>query len=418
MQARKHPCSFRIGEAVDTVEVLLRDAVKARTLSDVPLGAFLSGGIDSSVVVALLQAESGSRVRTFTIGFENSPYDESPHAAAVARHLGTDHTEMCVTPEQALEVIPRLPRLYDEPFADASQIPTFLVSQLARGSVSVALSGDGGDEVFGGYNRYVIGTRIWHRLSRVPLFVRRATAGFARSVPPAWWDALGAGVDRLLPPQGRRVLSGTNVHKVAGILDVGSLDDMYCRLVSMWKDPNAVVRGGREPAFPWLAVEPQLSDPAHWMMLRDLLGYLPDDILVKVDRASMGVSLEARAPLLDHRVVELAWKLPLAQKIRGREGKWLLRRVLERHVPNTLFDRTKQGFGIPIDTWLRGPLRAWAEDLLAPDRLRREGYLEPEPIQRALREHLQGKRNRQYELWAILMFQSWLAEQGGNGSFS
>jgi asparagine synthase (glutamine-hydrolysing) len=393
------------------LERLLSDAVRLRTISDVPLGAFLSGGIDSSTVVALLQAQTPMRVRTFTIGYDSAEYDESSHAAAVAKHLGTDHTELRVTPEETRAVIPRLPDLYDEPFADASQIPTFLVSELARRSVTVALSGDGGDEVFGGYNRYVAGTRIWSRVGRVPTPLRHGLVRGVEAIPPRGWDRVGGVVDRVLPPSRRGVITGNNVHKLASVLDLGGIDQMYTRLVSTWTNPDEIVVGGCEVRPEWSDITAPLADPAHRMMLFDLVSYLPDDILVKVDRASMGSSLEARAPFLDHRVVEFAWRLPLHQKIRAGEGKWLLRRVLERHVPRSMFERPKHGFGVPIDAWLRGPLRDWAEALLSKDRLTRDGFLEAAPIREVLDEHLDGRRNNQYRLWAVLMFQSWLEAQ-------
>jgi len=398
-------------EATGALENLLADAVRLRAIADVPLGAFLSGGIDSSTVVALLQAQSRLRVSTFTIAFESSGYDESAQARTVALHLGTDHTELRVTPEDARAAIPRLAELYDEPFADASQIPTFLVSKLARRQVTVAISGDGGDEVFGGYNRYVAGTRLWRRLGGVALPMRRGAAGLAEAIPPRMWDRFGAVADRVLPATRRGIVNGNNVHKLATILDVGSIDEMYTRLVSTWPNPGYLVRGGHEPELPWRAIDASLADPAERMMLFDLLGYLPDDILAKVDRASMGTSLEVRAPLLDHRVVEFAWRLPINQKIRTGVSKWLLRQVLERHVPRALFERPKHGFGVPIDSWLRGPLRDWAEDLLSEQRLQREGFLDPAPVRAALREHVQGRRNNQYQLWTVLMFQSWLDQQ-------
>lgn len=415
LAGQEDPLRLSDEDATSELEKLLADAVRLRSIADVPLGAFLSGGIDSSTIVALLQAQSQLRVSTFTLGFDASGYDESAQAKIVARHLGTDHTELRVTPEDTRAVIPRLAELYDEPFADSSQIPTFLVSELARRRVTVALSGDGGDEVFGGYNRYVAGTRLWRRLHGVPLAIRRGAAGLAEAIPVRVWDRTGAAADRLLPATRRGLISGNSVHKLATVLELGSVDEMYARLVSTWPDPGRLVRGGHEPELPWRAVKANLPDPAHRMMLFDLLGYLPDDILAKVDRASMGASLEVRAPLLDHRVVEFAWRLPLCQKIRGGESKWLLRRLLERHVPRSLVDRPKHGFGIPIDAWLRGPLRQWAEDLLSEQRLEREGFFDPAPVRSALRVHLQGRKNRQYELWAVLMFQSWLDQQQSVG---
>jgi asparagine synthase (glutamine-hydrolysing) len=411
----EEPTRLPDAHAARALEELLADAVRLRCVADVPLGAFLSGGIDSSTVVALMQAQSSRKVRTFTIGFGLAEYDESADARAVARHLGTDHTELQVTPDEARAVIPALPALYDEPFADASQIPTFLVSRLARGQVTVALSGDGGDELFGGYHRYVTGTRLWSLVGKIPRPLRRGAVLGIQAVPPGAWDRVGALADRALPRSRRGLITGNRVHKLATVVGVSDLEAMYLRLVSTWPEPASLLLRGGEPEgpLPWARGAPALAAPAHRMMLLDLLGYLPDDILVKVDRASMGVSLEARAPLLDHRVAEFAWRLPLSQKIRGREGKWLLRRVLERHVPRALFERTKRGFGIPIDAWLRGPLRGWAQDLLSEERLRREGFFEPAPVQHALRQHLEGTHNRQFQLWAVLMFQAWRDAQAG-----
>jgi asparagine synthase (glutamine-hydrolysing) len=316
-----------------------------------------------------------------------------------------------VTPDESRAVIPRLASMFDEPFADSSQIPTFLVAQLARPHVTVALSGDGGDEVFGGYRRYMTGSRIWRRLSPLPRPARSGGARLVEAVSPRAWDRLGAATDRLLPRSRRGLVTGNRAHKLAAILDVPSLDDLYLRLTSTWLQPSELVIGAGNDGAPFPAAAGPSRAPADRMMLADLVGYLPDDILVKVDRASMAASLEARAPLLDHRVVEFGWRLPLRQKIRAGEGKWILRRVLERHVPRTITDRPKQGFGVPIDQWLRGPLRPWAEDLLAEDRLRREGFLDPAPIRAALADHLGGRRNRQDELWSVLMFEAWLAEQ-------
>jgi asparagine synthase (glutamine-hydrolysing) len=411
------PISLGDSDATDSLDRLLRDAVRLRAVADVPIGAFLSGGIDSSTVVAILQAETSRRVQTFTIGYAQKEYDESAHAREVARHLGTDHTALVVTPEQARAVIPFLPTIYDEPFADVSQIPTFLVSQLARSRVTVALSGDGGDESFAGYTRYVAGTRLWQRLERVPAPVRKAIASALGAATPAGWSHAGSVLDSLLPRRLKGQLTGNRIQKLATVLGSADFRGLYLSLVSTWLHPETVALGGTEAAGPlpsWSASK-DLRSPAHRMMLLDTLGYLPDDVLVKVDRASMAAGLEARAPLLDHRVVEFAWSLPIGQKIRGREGKWLLRQVLERYVPRALFERPKQGFGVPIDAWLRGPLREWAEDLLSEDRLEREGYLAPAPIRSAWREHLAGSANRQQQLWAVLMFQSWLTTYGGGG---
>jgi asparagine synthase (glutamine-hydrolysing) len=396
--------------AIERLDILLHEAVGLRMIADVPLGAFLSGGVDSSTVVALMQAQSDRPVKTFSIGFHEREYDEAAHAAAVARHLGTDHTELYVTPEEARAVIPALPTLYDEPFADPSQIPTFLVSQLARRDVTVSLSGDGGDELFGGYNRYFWGRAIWNRVGRIPPALRRLGARALTAVPPARWDREFRRFGPALPARLRQRTPGDRLHKLADVLTMRSPEELYLGLVSAWKSPNALVLGGEEypTAIRDRAQWAALPDFAQRMMFLDLITYLPDDILAKVDRASMGVSLEARVPLLDHRVVEFAATLPLHLKIRHGEGKWLLRQVLYRYVPPALIERPKMGFGVPIDAWLRGPLRAWADDLLADDRLRREGFLDPVPIREKWRAHLGGGRNWQYYLWNVLQFQAWL----------
>jgi asparagine synthase (glutamine-hydrolysing) len=397
--------------ALDRLDTLLRDAVALRMEADVPLGAFLSGGVDSSLVVALMQAQAARPVRTFTIGFTEEDYDEAASARAVAAHLGTDHTELYVTPAEAMGVIPSLPLIYDEPFADSSQIPTYLVSALARRHVTVALSGDGGDEVFGGYNRHAWVGRLWRSAGRVPVPVRRWGARVALGVAPARWDAvLGA-----LRPLVAVSHPGDSVHKLAQVIDAPNAHAMYRGLVSHWDQPASLVLGGHEPSSPLdearVAALPDVTDR---MMYLDQVSYLPDDILVKVDRASMAVSLETRAPYLDHRVVEFAWTLPLGEKVSGGEGKRVLRRLLAQYVPRALTERPKLGFGVPIGAWLRGPLREWAEALLAPDRLRREGILDPVPIRRRWEEHLSGGRSWQYHLWDVLMFQAWLDSSRGD----
>jgi asparagine synthase (glutamine-hydrolysing) len=399
-------------EAAAVLEELLRDAIRLRMEADVPLGAFLSGGIDSSTVVALMQAQSSRPVRTFTIGFHESGYNEAEQASRVARHLGTEHTELYLTPGEATAVIPRLPRIYDEPFADSSQIPTFLVSQLARRHVTVSLSGDAGDELFGGYTRYLWATTIWRQARRLPAGARRWTARALTALPAESWNRLLHGIDPLLPAHLHQHNPGDKIHKLAEVLNSGSAQQFYLGLVSQWKDPVSVVRGAVEPPRP-------LTDPARWpqqfdfaqqMMYFDTLTYLPDDILVKMDRASMAVSLEARVPFLDHRLIEFAWKLPTRLRIRNGVGKWLLRQVLYRHVPPSLVERPKMGFGIPIETWLRRGLRPWAEELLDERRLRHEGFFDPAPIRQKWIEHLEGRRNWQYYLWNVLMFEAWLEE--------
>lgn len=396
-------------EADEVIDGLLRDSVALRMVADVPVGAFLSGGIDSSLVVALMQAQSSRPVRTFTIGFHEGAYDEAAHARAVAQHLGTEHTELFVTPDEAMEIVPRLPTVYDEPFADSSQIPTMLVSQLARRHVTVSLSGDGGDELFGGYTRYLVHARAARGLRAAPRFLRPFVASALRSVPPARWDRLAGVVPQL---RNRRI--GDRVHKAATLFDGGGPQQVYRGLVSLWADPAVLVNGQvTEPAdaitggSAWLE---ELDDIAR-LQLADLLTYLPDDILTKVDRASMSCSLEARVPMLDHRLVEQAWRVPRAMRLDRGGGKAILRRLLARHVPRELFERPKTGFGVPVGEWMRGPLRDWAEDLLSPQQLPSDGLLQGDLVRRAWDEHQTGQRNWQYQLWAVLMLQAWLAEE-------
>lgn len=395
--------------AVDELDAQLRRAVAGQMVADVPFGSFLSGGIDSSTVVALMQAQSVRPVRTFSIGFNEADYDEAVHAKAVAKHLGTEHTEFYLAPSDAQAVIPQLADIYDEPFGDASQIPTHLVASMARRHVTVCLSGDAGDELFGGYNRYVWGRSIWRGMGSVPRALRQLAGGAISSLSPQTWDALG----RHLPRRLWQPALGDRLHKLAGVMDSAGSDELYRRLVSQHRDPASIVIGGSEPPS-WADIEAAAfaasargGDFTERMMFHDLVGYLSDDILAKVDRAAMAVSLEIRVPMLDHRLVEFAWSLPLHMKIRHGHNKWLLRQVLYRYVPKELIERPKQGFGVPIDSWLRGPLRDWAEALLDEDRLRQEGYLRPEPIRQRWQEHLSGRRNWQYWLWHVLMFQTW-----------
>jgi asparagine synthase (glutamine-hydrolysing) len=402
--------SGRVEEAVEQLEVLLREAVGMRMLSDVPLGAFLSGGVDSSTVVALMQAQSDRPVKTFSIGSPDAGFDEAAHAREVARHLGTDHTELYVTPEDALAVVPRLATMYDEPFADSSQIPTFLVSQLARREVTVALSGDGGDELFAGYNRHVWAGRVWNAVRVMPQPMRRLVARALTGVAPDTYDRGFARVDGLLPGLLQHRMPGYKIHKLAGSILATTPMELYDRLASQWLDPSAVLIGGGQGGLNG-HVASGLDDFASQMMLLDMQRYLPDDILTKVDRASMAVSLEARVPILDHRVVEFAWRLPLNLKIRDGQSKWVLRQVLYRHVPRQLIERPKMGFGIPLGRWLRGPLREWAEDLLGEKRLREEGFFRPGPIRKTWRQHLAGTHAWEHQLWTVLMFQQWLDVQ-------
>ncbi|MGH8615604.1 MAG: asparagine synthase (glutamine-hydrolyzing) [Gammaproteobacteria bacterium] len=397
------------------LESLLTQAVAGQMVADVPLGAFLSGGTDSSAVVALMQAQSSRPVKTFTIGFWENRYNEAEYAKAIARHLGTDHTELYVTEEEARGVIPSLPVIYDEPFADSSQIPTYLVSKLARQQVTVSLSGDGGDELFGGYNRYVWATNIWRKLGWLPTSMRLVLAALLTSVRPQAWNSVFYRFQCFLPGRWRYANPGDKLHKLADMLAVKTPEEIYHQLVSHWEKPALVVVNGKQPGTVLTdsAGWAQLPDFAHRMMYLDLVSYLPDDILVKVDRAAMQVSLETRVPYLDHRVVEFAWRLPLATKIRNGHGKRLLRRVLYQYVPEALIERPKMGFGVPLDVWLRGALRSWAEGLLDEQRLAREGFFNPMPIGQKWAEHLGGGRNWAYHLWDVLMFQAWLERWGG-----
>ena len=410
-------------EALETLEQRLKDSVRLQSLADVPLGAFLSGGVDSSCIVALMQAQAPRSVKTFTVGFEEAGFDESPHARAVAEHLGADHSELFVSAKQAQAMIGDLPAIYDEPFADSSQIPTYLVCKAARQQVTVTLSGDGGDELFGGYNRYFWGPRIWSRLAWIPYPARQALARAIQAIPTSGWDALSRPVNALLPASKNISRSGSKAHKLASRLSgVRDLDDLYKSLVSEWQDPALVVKGAngesggdkrillREPpsmlSDPW----PEVGVEQHElrMMYRDSMTYLSDDILCKLDRAAMATSLETRVPFLDHRVAELAWRLPLNMKIRDGQGKWALRQVLYKYVPKELIDRPKAGFAIPVGQWLRGPLKDWAEALLDEKRLEVEGYFYPKPIRDKWLQHLTGRYDHTQSLWAVLMFESWL----------
>ena len=411
LPAQKRLTHLTEPEAVDELDRRLRKAVQGCMVADVPLGAFLSGGLDSATVVAIMQATAPVPVRTFTIGFQDSGYDEAGHASRVAQHLGTQHTELYVSPQDAMSIVPALPGIYDEPFADSSQIPTFIVARLARQDVTVCLSGDGGDELFGGYNRYTWGVQTWRRASSIPYRLRLALGVAATSVPGPAWDRLLHAAARLLPGRATAFSPGDRVHKLARLLAARDADDLYRRAVTHWDE----VPMRRVPVVedPWaLSVQPE-SDLAERMMITDLGGYLPDDVLVKLDRAGMAISLESRVPFLDHELVEFAWTLPPHLKIRDGQGKWLLRQVLARYLPRSTFERPKMGFAMPIDAWLRGPLRDWAEALLDPARLDAHGLLDTQAVRRCWHEHVVLGRQHQARLWDVLMFQAWHEETFG-----
>ncbi len=400
---KENPFSGSLKEATGHLDKLLKDAVKKRLLSDVPVGAFLSGGVDSSLVAALMQQQSTQPIKTFSIGFHENSYNEAHYAKEVARHLGTDHHELYITAKDAQAVIPYLSDWYDEPFADSSEIPTYLVSKLARDHVTVSLSGDGGDEFFAGYTRYFTGERLWESRENLPLLVRKGLSKVINHMPPSLWNTLEAILPQTLCP----THLGDKARKYAGLLGERTLAGYYTTLVSYWDDPASLVAEGQDllPAV-WESLEGGDSYVSSMQFL-DSVTYLPDDILTKVDRASMAVSLEARVPLLDHRVVEFAWQLPLEMKIHNGQGKRILRDVLYQYVPKKLIERPKMGFGVPVGDWIRGDLRDWAEDLLSISALNASGLLNPEPIRKRWAEHLSGKGDWQHSLWAVLMFQAW-----------
>ena len=405
-------------EAINELESIIKDSVNLRLISDVPLGAFLSGGIDSSTVVALMQSISTNPVKTFAIGFEEQQYNEAEYAKDVAKHLGTDHTELYLRPNDALDLIPSIPYFYDEPFSDASQLPTYLVSRLARKDVTVSLSGDGGDELFVGYERYAMGETVWKLFGKVPYPIRKLLAGTISS-SPAWLNNLAFNVVKpAFPIRFQKINVGRKFDSAADVIRQKSFELMYRRLVSHWWNPNELVIGSAEPLTGFSLDVDWLSrlDTAQKMQYLDLVTYLPDDILTKVDRASMAVSLEARVPLLDHRVVEFSWRLPTSFKVKNQR-KWILREVLKRYVPEELFDRPKTGFGIPIGHWISTELREWAESLLNSTRIDNEGLLNSKLISEKWNEHLSGKQNWEYYLWDVLMFQAWLDNESNTNNF-
>jgi asparagine synthase (glutamine-hydrolysing) len=391
-------------ELIDLVHDQLREAIGLQMVSDVPLGAFLSGGVDSSTVVALMQSQSAKRIRTYTIGFNEGMFDEAPYARAVAQHLGTDHTELYVTAKDAADVIPQLHTIYDEPFADSSQIPTTLVSRLTSQHVTVSLSGDGGDELFAGYPRYQLTAALWKRINGQPMFVRRAISSMLQRFSAQGWDRI---LEHLPASQHQRI-NGRRVHRLAQLMVSDSIGEMYVRLMSQWQPEEGLVLSSNGRHFPEINWS-KMGDPTEAMRRWDVSQYLPDDLLVKVDRASMSASLESRAPLLDHRVVELAFALPQRMLVRGGVGKWALRRVLDRYVPRELIERPKAGFAIPIGAWLRGPLRDWAETLLNAKTISEQGFLDAKQVSIMWQQHLAGSYDRSTYLWNVLMFQAWYA---------
>jgi len=401
-------------EITNNLDTVLKKTVSQQMISDVPLGAFLSGGVDSSAIVALMQAQSLRPIKTFTIGFEEASFNEAGFAKSVAEHINTDHTELYVSSEDALNVIPKLPELYCEPFADSSQIPTFLVSALARQHVTVSLSGDGGDELFCGYNRYVFADKLWKGLNRVPLAVRTLISRSVENFPTGSWNKLFAGIDRMSPRRFNGISWGDKLQKGAQVIGSKNLNDLYMRLVSNWQDPSSVVIGVERHQNKFLIDDPLLAelDDIAKMMAVDSVSYLPDDILVKVDRAAMGVSLETRVPFLDHDVFEFAAKIPLEMKLNRGVGKSVLRDVLYKYVPKDLIERPKMGFGVPVGVWLKGPLRDWAETLLDESLLEQQGFFHVDVVRGMWSEHIAGNRNWQSQLWAVLMFQAWFIENG------
>jgi asparagine synthase (glutamine-hydrolysing) len=405
----RNPLRSSTEAVVELLEGQLLEAVRDRMIADVPLGAFLSGGVDSSAVVALMQELSNSAVKTFSIGFAEEQFNEAHYAAAVAQHLGTDHTELYVTPSDTMDVIPLLPRMYDEPYSDYSNIPTYLVSKLARQKVTVSLSGDGGDELFGGYNRHMLIDGLWNRLSRMPAILRKFGASTIHSISPQSWDRLAGMLGMVLPPGKRLVDPGYKLHKLAEVLAARDPKELYHGLISEWNNPAQVLMSRDSAAAPVLndPIWNSMDDLANIIMYLDLATYLPGDILTKVDRASMAVSLESRVPILDHRVVELAWRLPQELKIKDGEGKWILRQILYKRVPKQLIERPKQGFTVPVGEWLRAPLREWAEELLDSRALEQSGIFNAKAIGKIWQQHLRGSRNHDSKLWPVLMFEAW-----------
>jgi asparagine synthase (glutamine-hydrolysing) len=407
INGKRNPFQGSVTEAIDETENVLKRAVQSQLLADVPLGAFLSGGIDSSLIVSLMSAVSSTPVNTFTIGFDENGFNEAVYAKKIANHLGTNHTELYVNPKDCFDVIPLLGSMYDEPFADSSQIPTYLVSKLAAGSVKVALSGDGGDELFGGYNRYFFAEKIWNNLRFIPKPLRKGLYSSISKLNTQQWDALSSFLHHILPKKYHFPNLTDKLIKASSLLAVETFDDVYFRLVKQWDNPGDILNFDFYPQKNKLIGSDLFQDNMDKMMLNDLLTYLPDDILCKVDRAGMAVSLESRIPFLDHHVFTFSSALPLSYKINKGTSKWILREILKKYIPENLINRPKMGFGIPLEAWLRGPLKEWADDLLAEKVIKESGMLNPKIVKQMWEEHISGKRNWHYQLWAILMFQDW-----------
>ena len=403
INAQKNIYTGSSNEAINDLDGLLGKSVRDQMVADVPLGAFLSGGVDSSLIVSLMQSQSSMPIETFTIGFNEDDYNEAIFAKKIAKHLGTNHTELYVSSNDALSVVDSLPQIYDEPFSDSSQIPTYLISEMTKKNVTVSLSGDAGDELFGGYNRYLWTRKIWSRMKYMPISLRKFISYGIDSVSPSSWN-------RVLRQMIDTPQSGDKMHKLSSILTSSSAEDCYLNLISHWSNSDNIVIGANNISTSLTDINNHLDFDSieEKMMYLDSISYLPDDILSKIDRASMSVSLETRVPFLNHHVVEFANTLPLSMKIKDGESKWILRQLLYKYIPKNLVERPKMGFGMPIDIWLRGPLRDWAESLIEESRIKNEGFLNYEPIRKKWIEHISGKRNWQYHLWDILMFQAWL----------
>jgi len=407
INGKRNPFQGSVTEAIDETENVLKRAVQSQLLADVPLGAFLSGGIDSSLIVSLMSAVSSTPINTFTIGFDENGFNEALYAKKIASHLGTNHTELYVNPKDCFDVIPLLGSMYDEPFADSSQIPTYLVSKLAAGSIKVALSGDGGDELFGGYNRYFFAEKIWSNLRFIPKPLRSGLYSLINKLNTQQWDALSSFLHHTLPKKYHFSNLTDKLKKASSLLAVESFDDVYFRLVKQWENPGEVLNFDFYPQKNKLIGSDLFQYNMDKMMLNDLLTYLHDDILCKVDRAGMAVSLESRIPFLDHHVFAFSSSLPLSYKINKGTSKWILREILKKYIPENLINRPKMGFGIPLEAWLRGPLKEWADDLLDEKVIIESGMLNPKVVRQKWEEHISGKRNWHYQLWAILMFQAW-----------